>query len=118
MKIRLDISDAMAGLQRARGVVLDSVERYGQTAAANMEQYAKANRPWTDRTGNARRTLEGRFERGSFGSGVDSVGIVGHMPYSVHLELLHGQKYAILYPTVNALAAQTLQGWADAIRNA
>ena len=115
MRIKLDISDAMTGLQRARGVVFDGVERYGQVAAANMEQYAKANRPWTDRTGNARRTLEGRFERGVFGSGVYSVGVVGHMPYSVNLELMYGQKYSILYPTVNALAAQTLQGWAAEI---
>ena len=117
MRTAIDISDALTGLQKARGAVLGGVERYGKTAAVNMEQYAKANRPWTDRTGNARRTLEGRFERDVFGRGVYSVAIVGHMPYSVHLELLHGRKYSILYPTVNALAAQTLQGWSETIRN-
>lgn len=114
MNIRLDIRDALGGLQRAGGVVLDGVESYGKTAAASMERYAKANRPWTDRTGNARRTLEGRCERGS-GGRTYTVGIVGHMPYSVYLELAHGQKYAVLYPTVNALSAEILRGWADTV---
>lgn len=112
MNIRIDAGDALRGLQQAQRTVLDGVARYGQTAAAEMEAYAKANRPWTDRTGNARRTLEGRFERSS--GNAYTVGIVGHMPYSVYLELSYGQKYAILYPTVNALSAEILRGWADA----
>ena len=117
MKIRFDISDALDGLQRVRSTALDGVCNYGKTAAERMESYAKENRPWTDRTGNARRTLEGRFEDGERGSGIYTAAIVGHMPYSVNLELSHGQKYAILYPTVNALSAEILQGWADTLRN-
>lgn len=41
-----------------------------------------------------------------------TVGITGNMEYSKWLELAHGKKYAILWPTVNALTAETLRGWA------
>lgn len=117
MKIRLDISNALAGLERAKGTIMGGVESYGRTAAERMERYAKENRPWTDRTGNARRTLEGRFENKSIGRQIYTMAIVGHMPYSVNLELSYGRKYAILYPTVNALCGEILQGWADTLCN-
>lgn len=77
-----------------------------------MERYAKEHRPWTDRTGNARRTLEGRSERQG---AVYRIGIAGHMEYSPFLELSHGQRFAILYPTVNALSAEILRGTVAAL---
>lgn len=110
--IRIDVNDAMSGLQRAHAEILQAVESCGQTAVGNMEHYAKEHRPWTDRTGNARRTLEGRLEH----SGAQyHLAVVGHMPYSVYLELGFGQRYAILYPTVNALTPGILRGMAGTI---
>ena len=43
------------------------------------------------------------------------MGIVGHMAYSPFLELSHGQRFAILYPTVNALSADILRETAAAL---
>lgn len=69
------------------------------SSAAQMEQSAKLNAPWTDRTGNARRTLAG------FTDALPHqryIGVCGNMPYSPSLEMLYGKKYAILYPVVQA----------------
>ena len=37
-----------------------SVGLYGDTVAKKLEASAKANRPWTDRTGNARNRLNSK----------------------------------------------------------
>lgn len=113
MSFRVDAGDALRGLTQARTVTIACVEAYGRGAAAEMEQYAKTHRPWTDRTGNARRTMEGRLERSG---ALFSVGVVGHMPYSVFLELGFARRYAVLYPTVNVLAPQVLRGLADTLK--
>lgn len=81
--------------------------------ASQMEADAKRNAPWTDRTGNARRTLAGFAQWDSTGSLL--VGIAGHMPYSPRLELHFGGRYAILAPTVDAYAPTILAAVARAV---
>lgn len=81
--------------------VLDSAEKklnnclktLGGTAGAKMESYAKTNRKWTDRTGNARQGLVGSTELTSEYLMAD---ISHQMDYGVFLELSHQKKYAIL----------------------
>lgn len=68
----------------------------GDATAVKMEKDAKANAPWTDRTGNARQTLQGKSE---WDNDMFHVMICGNMQYSVYLELAHEKKYAILVPT-------------------
>lgn len=132
MPIRVEINGAVAGLERAGNLVRGCIETVGANAAAQMEAYAKQHRPWTDRTGNARRTMEGVCGwdsiapetkstasllrvRNAGKKDVFAVGVEGHMPYSVFLELSYGQRYAILLPTVNTLCADVIRDWADAI---
>lgn len=105
MKVSIDISDAVGGLDRYGENVAASLIDTLSHSAENMEIYAKANRPWTDRTGNARRTMEGVSARDGdrFTAGVE-----GHMPYSVFLELGNGGRYSVLQETVSALAPETL----------
>ncbi|MBE6760232.1 MAG: hypothetical protein E7554_09155 [Ruminococcaceae bacterium] len=81
--------------------------------AEEMESVAKQNAPWTDRTGNARRTLAGFSKWDSTGSLV--VGIAGHMHYSPRLELHYGGRYAILVPTVDSYAPIILAAVARAV---
>ena len=64
--------------------------------------------------GNARRTLEGVSELA--GERL-SVGVEGHMPYSVFLELGFDGRYAVLQETVNALAPKTLADIAGKLRD-
>lgn len=75
--------------------------------AKEGENYAKAYRPWTDRTGHARQRLTGHIEQ----SGKDIVKIcVSHgVDYGESLEYEHEERYAILRPTINALKNKWLQ---------
>ena len=113
MKIRIDIASALNGLYDYGCRAVSALDGAGRSAAADMEAYAKSNRPWTDRTGNARRTLEG--VAGRQGNRF-SVGVEGHMPYSVFLELGFGGRYSILAPTVRHFAPEALLGFARALR--
>ena len=125
----IDIDNALNGLLTANDKVRKGIELYGQTASLKMEAYAKKNRQWKDHTHLARDTMKGisgwgeiggdhsyslptQIGSGQSGDGKFIIGVTGNMPYSVYLELAHGKKYAILYPAVNALAAETLRGFA------
>lgn len=65
--------------------------------APMLEKRAKADRPWKDRTGNARRGLNAQVE-------VTTKEIVVQLrhgvEYGIFLELGHAGKYAILKPTL------------------
>ena len=86
---------------------------YAQEGAKKFENYAKKNRPWTDRTGHARQRLTGWVEtmkdriRIHIGHGVD---------YGIYLELAHEKRYAILQQTVNACSKEVLNGFGKLTR--
>ena len=78
MQFRVNVKDVLRGLGNAQSRYLRGTALYGQTAAIKMEAYAKAHRPWTDRTGNARSTIKGIYGWGSVSANVhaDSEGYV------------------------------------------
>ena len=65
-----------------------------EVAAAKMEEYAKDEAIWIDRTSNARQKITGQ----AYYVTMDQVQIaVSHqMDYGIWLELAHGRDYAIL----------------------
>jgi len=87
---------------------LGSYEMAQNVFAPMLENYGKANRPWTDRTGNARRglTAEARLR----GSKELSILFYHTMWYGKDLELDRGGKYAILAPTMRKHKATILKG--------
>jgi len=70
--------------------------------AAEAEQIAKANAPWTDRTGDARKLI-----KGSVIDDKDAIGIqlMHRVEYGPYLERDGDGKYAILKPTIEGLRA-------------
>lgn len=71
---------------------------YMATKASEIESKMKLNRPWTDRTGMAKATLNAKVSqpndhtvRMTLAHGVD---------YGIWLELAHEKNYAIVAPTV------------------
>ena len=80
---------------------------YGDTVAKKLEASAKANRPWTDRSGRARQSLNGDSEwvgnkvRVSLSHGVD---------YGIWLELCNEGKYSVIMPTINKEAPGVMKG--------
>jgi hypothetical protein len=72
-----------------------------------MENYAKRNAPWTDRTNMARNSLNG----GGFLTGYDIVSyIAGGVEYQKWLEVISAGKWAILQPTVLACKNEWKRG--------
>ena len=123
LQLEFDIDCALAGLQNYFVGVTERLSEVGRSASAEMEAFAKQNRPWTDRTGNARRTMEGvcgwnsASAQGSASGDVFSVGVEGHMPYSVFLELGYGGKYSVLAPTVHHFAPDILLSFAGCLNS-
>ena len=102
--------------------MLKDCEMVACETAASMERYAKENRVWTDRTGDARKGLRGVASRSSqaISAGIyqDMYGMTGD-EYGRWLEegerilaggITFGQKYGILKPTRNAHAGMFFDG--------
>ncbi len=98
------------GKQREHNVITAS-----KTAVAPMlERYAKANRPWKDRTGRAKQGLHAKVVTSS-----SDIAIQLHhgVHYGVYLELSKAGKYAILRPTIDRNKAEIIRilrsAWGD-----
>lgn len=107
----IDIMRALNALIAIQTATVENIAAGGSSAAKEMEGYAKVNAPWHDRTGNARRTLEG-FCADEFDC--VTIGICGNMVYSPRLELGFHGRYAILSPTLEFFSPVLI----DMIRNA
>ena len=81
---------------------------YVNTAALKAEGVAKSEAPWTDRTGDARNSIQGEA---GWRKNDMVITLSGNMNYSVYLELAHEKKYAILKPTIHELAPEILKGY-------
>ena len=64
-----------------------------------LENYAKAHRPWADRTGNARQTL---FSVSEMAGDVVRLYLSHGMEYGKWLELCNSGRYAIVMRTLEA----------------
>lgn len=84
-----------------------AAEKYAQAAAAKLEAAAKVDAPWTDRTALARQTIAGVSDW--VGDSL-RIGIAGNMNYSLYLEFCNEKRYAILWPTINKMATEIIQG--------
>ncbi len=78
-----------------------------------LTQKAKANAPWTDRTGNARRSLHSKSQV----SAMELVITLHHgVEYGIFLEVCNAGRFAILIPTLNANKAQIMAMLTAAMR--
>ena len=107
VSVKIDSSDVKSGLNTLEQKVKAGLLIYGETVAKDFESYAKENRPWTDRTGEARRRLKGYVD--TFLHGI-RICIAHGVPYGIHLELCHEKKYAILEPTVRLKGNDAIKG--------
>lgn len=111
---KLDASKLMDKLVSAEAKSQIAIKMFANEGAKKFENYAKAHRPWTDRTGHARQRLVGWVEtmpnrvRIHIGHGVD---------YGVYLELCNEKRYAILQPTVNAMSQEVLDGYKELLKH-
>ncbi len=105
MGIRLDATGLFKGLAEMELKVQQGTRIYAETAGMKMINDAKANAPWTDRTGNSRQTMD-----------TEVISLRGNTPHFKYLELCHEKRNAILWPTIQKWSGQVLSGWVKVIR--
>lgn len=94
---RLETQEVRDNMDKLQSKFQAAVELLCANGAQKMENYAKENRPWHDRTGDARRRLNGSWDK--VGE-VYRVSISHGVSYGVYLEFKNERRYAILKPTV------------------
>lgn len=91
-------------------VIPDGMAAGAAQLAEDMEKFAQANAPWTDRTTDARKGLSGQ----AFAEpGIVGASIVHSVPYGIWLENRFERRYAIIGPTqavFAGLAARIIAG--------
>ena len=96
-----DVINALNEWERKKRSRLRSV--VDRELSPMLETYAKTNRPWKDRTGNARRGLKASSEI----TASELVLRLSHtVPYGIFLELCGAGRYAILGPTMERNRAE------------
>jgi hypothetical protein len=80
------------------------------------ESYARTNAPWNDQTGNARNGLFAQHD--SVPMVEHSLTVYGTMPYTFWLEVRWSGKYAIIGPTLFAIAPDMAADLAAAVSRA
>lgn len=95
----------------------NALEAYARISSKDLEGKARKNAKWTDRTGQARKSITGTGERTD-----DNVSIIleGYATqegkeYFQYLELCHKKKNAILFPTIEENKEDVLNGYAKVI---
>lgn len=79
--------------------VIQRLLMYSTTKAKEIEGYMKRNRPWTDRTGEAKRRL-GTAVDYTVGDKEITISLYHGVNYGISLEMKHECKYAIIKPTI------------------
>lgn len=97
MKLRLEINGVTNGLNDLQSKIEPAVQMLAEQGAQQMENFAKENRRWTDRTGHARQRLKGSTSKIENGYRVT---IAHGVDYGIWLEFAHEKRFAILPETL------------------
>lgn len=74
--------------------------------ATDVQDYARRNAPWTDRTSNARNGLFAKSGRTTTGHEI----VLYHtVPYGIWLEVRFAGKNAIIMPTIQQMAPEVMK---------
>jgi hypothetical protein len=101
------LSPNLAAFPLKLDTAVGAVMQYHETT---VQDYARSNAPWTDRTTNARGGLFAKAYRSAKAHGI----VLYHtVPYGIWLEVRWGGKYRIIVPTIQkqgVAVMRTLQG--------
>ena len=103
--IRLDASKLLANLQSAETKSQIAIKMFANEGAKKFQNYAKQNRPWTDRTGHARQRLTGTS--GKVANGY-KLALAHGVDYGIWLELAHEKRFAIIQETIQTVGSNEI----------
>lgn len=111
--IRIDSNQLISVLQNSEARAHVAIRMYCEEGAKKFQNYAKHNRPWTDRTGHARQRLIGYVEE--HGTKI-KICIAHGVDYGPKLEYGHERRYSILEPTVKAEGPAVMRSFKTLLR--
>lgn len=104
----IDMSEIQRKLSQKPAEIERATIAYGQTVASDLQGKAQQNRPWTDRTGQARQRLRGYVEKRD---NVVRINLAHGVSYGEYLEYGNEKRYAIIEPTLRANERNIVDGW-------
>lgn len=94
---RFDISRMVAGLTNLESASDKAIRVYAEQGALQLQNFARENRRWTDRTGQARQRLHGYV--GAIPEGY-RITLAHGVDYGLWLELAHEKRFSIIPQTI------------------
>lgn len=91
--VNVDAKEVIKNLKEIHPRIQTALNVAGDTVGQQMKAYAQNNAIWTDRTGDARNTLDYKV---SWQGTVLDVAIFHEVEYGLWLEIAMGEKYAII----------------------
>lgn len=102
LNLDIDTSDLSDGLKEFERRAEAAIQLYAETSALKLQNHARENAPWTDRTGHARQRLSGKAEPTDTGYDL----ILAHgVDYGIFLELANEKRYAIIQQTIDYIGS-------------
>lgn len=94
---RIDATRLISGLEGAESKAMKAIRLYAENAALLLQNNARQNARWTDRTGNARQRLTGDVLPVVSGY---KLRLAHGVDYGKWLELAHERRFAIIEETI------------------
>lgn len=106
--LKFDLGSILQALSATEDKADAAMHMYAETAAAKLESYMKRNRPWTDRTGNAKARLNASTKKVSNGY---QIALAHGVDYGIWLELANEKRYAIIQSTILSQSGEIMEGF-------
>ena len=113
MSFKLDASKLISGLAEREVKTRAALGLYADTVSKKMEAHAKSNKPWTDRTGRAKQSLNSSW---SWRGDVARVELSHGVDYGIYLEFCNERKYSIIRPTIDYISPSAIKGLKNIIK--
>ena len=97
--INYNQSTLSSGIDKMSERIGAAILMYASTKAIELEAKMKQNRPWTDRTGMAKATLNAKVSQPN--ENTVRITLAYGVDYGIWLELAHEKNYAIIGPTID-----------------
>ena len=107
MNFKIDANNLIKGIAEREIKTRAALGLYADTVAKKMETHAKSNKPWVDRTGRAKQSLNSSWK---WVGDVARVELSHGVYYGIYLELCNEKKYAIIKPTIDTISPQAIRG--------
>ena len=107
MSFKFDANNLIKGLAEREIKTRAALGLYADTVAKKMESHAKSNKPWVDRTGRAKQSLNSSWK---WVGDVARVELSHGVDYGVYLEFCNEKRYAIIKPTIDTISPQAIRG--------